>query len=218
MGAVGPNHIGVMINGRWSVYDKTGDLQGSGQSLDNFWVSAGVSPSGCFSFDPRILYDKHSGRWFAASVDNARGPNNFLVAVSDNSDPTAGWTGFSIDSDSDETHWADFPMLGMNGDVVVVQANMFAIESGSAEPTTLVIPKGDLTMATPSVANATLFEETSSTNHPGFSAQPVVDLDSGSLATADAFFVERRLFTCLEHWRHTHLANARNVWWFHYSH
>ena len=28
MGAVGPNHIGVMINGRWSVYNKTGTLQG----------------------------------------------------------------------------------------------------------------------------------------------------------------------------------------------
>jgi len=181
MGAVGPNHIGVMINGRWSVYDKNGGFL-QGQPLDSFWSdNSGVSLDR-FSFDPRILYDPHSERWYAAAVDNSRDANSFLIGVTASSDPTRGWRRFKIDADSNDTHWADFPMLGMNRDVVVVQANMFSIdESQPADVSTLVLPKGDLLARRPTVANATLWEETSDTNHPGFSAQPVVDHDNSGL-------------------------------------
>ena len=180
MGAVGPNHVGVLINGHFSVFNKTGTPQLS-KSLDQFWIDAGVTPAGSFSFDPRILYDPDNQRWFAASVDNGRGANNFLVGVSASSDPTGTWTGFQIDADSDDTHWADFPMMGMNQDVVVVQANMFPIGTGTSDKSTLVLPKSGLLAVTPTVAGATLLEETSSTSNPGFSAQPIVDMDNGAL-------------------------------------
>ncbi len=179
MGAVGPNHVVELLNGRYAVYNKSGSfIQGS--TLDQFWVSAGVTPAGSFSFDPRVVYDKYSGRWFAVAVDNGGGANNVLVAVSGSNDPTAGWTGFAIDSDSDDTHWADFPTLGLNQDVVVVTANMFAIVSGSSAVTTLVLPKSDLTAGTPTVANATIFEETAP-NNTGFTLQPAYDQDNGNL-------------------------------------
>ena len=179
MGAVGPSHIVEILNGRYAVYTKTGGFV-TGSSLDQFWINAGVTPVN-FSFDPRILYDSFSSRWFAVAVDNSRNANNFLVAVSNSSNPTSGWTGFQIDADSDNTHWADFPMLGINQDVVVVQANMFGIVSAPSDKTTLVLPKSDLLAATPSVANGSIFEETAGTQNPGFSAQPAVDLDNGNL-------------------------------------
>jgi hypothetical protein len=53
------------------------------------------------------------------------GPNNFLVAVSKSSDPTKGWKGFAVPSDSGGTRWADLPTLGVNRDGVYVAANMF---------------------------------------------------------------------------------------------
>ena len=179
MGAVGPNHIVELLNGRYAVYNKSGSLLQS-SSLNQFWINAGVTPAGSFAFDPRVIYDKHSGRWFAVAVDNGGGANNILVAVSGSSDPTAGWTGFAIDTDSNDTHWADFPVLGLNQDVVVVTANMFPIVSGSSAVTTLVLPKSDLTAATPTVANATIFEETNP-NNTGFAPQPAYDQDDGNL-------------------------------------
>ncbi len=178
MGAVGPNDIVEIINGRYAVYDKSGNLETS-MSLDQFWTSAGVSPSG-FSFDPRILYDNATGHWFAASVDNPAQANTFLVAVSKDSDPDDGWVGFQIDSDSNDSHWADFPMLGMNSDIVTLTANMFPIGSGSVTTTILVLPKSDLVAPTPTVANRTLMENLDAAD-TGFTPQPTVNLDDDGM-------------------------------------
>jgi len=178
MGAVGPDSVVELINGRFGVYDKTGNLK-TATSLDQFWMNAGVTPTSN-SFDPRIVYDDVNDRWFAASVDNAAAANSFLVAVSNSDDPTAGWTGFKIDSDADDSHWADFPTLGMNQDVVTLSANMFPIGNGAPNSTLVVLPKSDLLAPTPTVANRTMFENVASTE-TGFTPQPVFDLDSGSL-------------------------------------
>jgi hypothetical protein len=164
MGAVGPNHFVELINGRYSVYQKNDGLRIQTSSLDQFWTNAGVSFTG-FTFDPRTLYDPFSQRWFAASVDNASGDNNFLIAVSKSSDPTAGWTGFVIDSDSSNLRWADFPTLGLNKDGVYLSANMIPIPGRGAlglTTTIVAIPKNDLLAATPTVVNATAFENNSS--------------------------------------------------------
>ncbi len=180
MGAVGPDHAVVLINGRYAVYDKSGAFV-SGSSLDSFWTSSGVTPSGSFSFDPRINYDAASGRWFAASVDNGGAANNYLVAVSNTSDPTAGWTGFKIDSDTNNSDWADFPMMGITATTVTLAANMFPVGGGPATTTNvLVIPKSDLLGAVPTVANATLFQDIPA-GSTGFAMQPVVDLTGGGL-------------------------------------
>ncbi|MBW1800824.1 MAG: hypothetical protein JRJ85_08840 [Deltaproteobacteria bacterium] len=174
MGGVGNDHIVALINGRFAVWDKTGSLQ-QAKSLNQFWIDAGETPAGSYAFDPRVLYDNGTDRWFATSVDNARGANNFLVAVSDTSDPTLGWTGFKIDSDTDNTHWADFPTMGIDDEGLYISANMFPISSGGVETTLLVLPKADLLAG--SVAGKTLFEN----NIAGFSAQPIVDLDNTGL-------------------------------------
>lgn len=177
MGAVGPNHIVELINGRFEVYSKSGSTLKS-QSLNAFWTSAGATPSGAFAFDPRVLYDSVSGRWYAASVDNHSAGNNFLVAVSASNDPTGTWTGFRIDSDSlaTDTHWADFPTLAFDKDAVYLAANMFPISSGNVEVDVLVIPKSGLTAATPSVSGATLFDHLNPNTY-GATLQPVVDYD-----------------------------------------
>jgi len=179
MGAVGLNDIAVLINGQFAVYNRSGAQQ-VGKSLNQFWIDSGVNPAGSFAFDPRILYDKHTDRWFATSVDNAGSANNFLVAVSDTGDPKGNWTGFAIDSDTDNSHWADFPMMGLNQDVVTISANMFPLSGGSSNKGFLVIPKSDLTQAVPTVANATQFQDQNPSN-TGFSTQPIFDYDDGNL-------------------------------------
>ena len=182
MGAVGPSDVAILINGRFAVYDRNGNQQVN-TSLDQFWINAGVNPTS-FSFDPRIIYDAHSDRWFATAVDNGGNANNLLVGVSQTNDPKGAWTGFAVDSDADNSHWADFPMMGLNQDAVVISANMFDAPGGavnSANVSFLVVPKADLTQAVPTVANSTLFENINP-NTTGFAPQPILDYDNGNLA------------------------------------
>ncbi len=178
MGAVGPDHIMVLINGRASVYSKsTGALIGTGKSLNQFWTDAGATPTGSFAFDPRIVYDKDSGRWFAAAVDNPRSNNNFLLAVSATSDPTGPWKALKIDSDAANTRFADLPTLGIDKQGVYLTANMFPISTGSLDVTILSIPKADLLLPTPSATNRSEFQLAGLDR--GSSIQPAVNF-SGS--------------------------------------
>jgi hypothetical protein len=183
MGAVGPNHVVELINGRFAAYDRTGSLQTS-STLDAFWTGAGLSVDS-FSFDPRIVYDAFSSRWFATAVDNARAANSIFVGVSNSSDPTAGWSGVKVDSDADDSHWADFPMLGVNQDIVTVGANMFSLSGGGSNTGFIVIDKSSLISGTPTV---TSFEDVSPAE-TGFTAQPVFDLDNkaGSMRILSSF-------------------------------
>lgn len=171
-GAVGPNHFVELINGVYSAYDQTGSLFQQ-SSLNTFWTAAGVAPTGPFFSDPRVLYDPESGRWFAASVDNVGQLNHFLLAVSNTSDPTAGWHAVEFDTDPHKDHWADFPMLGINSDGVFLSANMFPVTATSTLTTFVAIPKADLLQPVPSVAGVTFFADLDRPD-TGFSAQPAV--------------------------------------------
>ncbi|MBV8886972.1 MAG: PEP-CTERM sorting domain-containing protein, partial [Chroococcidiopsidaceae cyanobacterium CP_BM_RX_35] len=117
--------------------------------------------------------------------DNPGQQNNFLLAVSKTSDPTAGWTGFTINSDSTGTRWADYPTLGFNKDGVYLAANMFPITSSSncsqCTTTIVAVPKSSLLAGTDT--NYTKFEN-QNPNSTGFSVQPLVNLDNNGLAEA----------------------------------
>src|SRR5258708_30900585 len=81
-GAVGPSQFVELLNSAYRVYDKSGNvLQTS--SLNQFWSSAGILQAS--AFDPRVLYDPDSQRWYAAAVDFG---GALLLAVSNTSDPT----------------------------------------------------------------------------------------------------------------------------------
>jgi hypothetical protein len=185
MGAVGPNHIVELINGRYSVYNKTTGANVQTSTLDQFWTNAGASWTSR-TYDPRVVYDPFSQRFFACAADNPRAANNLLLAVSNSSDPTAGWTGFAIDSDSDDTHWCDFPMLGFDNNGVYVSANMYDVPtSTTAAVTVWAIPKSDLTGGSPTVANRTTWSELNA-NNTGYSMQPALDMDNSG--SANRFF------------------------------
>src|SRR5690349_15930815 len=64
-GAIGPGQFVELVNGAYRVYDESGNILQQ-QSLNDFWMSAGVTPQG-YPVDPRILYDPQSERWFAAA-------------------------------------------------------------------------------------------------------------------------------------------------------
>jgi hypothetical protein len=191
MGAVGPDHFVEFINGGYSIYDKTNGTAVQTMSDVQFWTSVAnldltdfLSNPNNFLIDPRILYDPTSQRWFAAEIDvpfqenGDNASNNFLLAVSNSSDPTAGWTGFKIDADSTDSYFADYPTLGLNADGVYIASNnfnLFTDPNDTVLGVTLVsIPKADLLAPTPTIANLTIFENLDARQF-GFTLQPAVD-------------------------------------------
>ena len=167
MGAVGPNHCVEMINGSFTVYNKTTGSVVQSMSLNSFWSGLYTN----YTFDPRVVYDKYAGRWYAISADNPRHANNILFAYTDGSDPTGTWHKTAIDTDSTDTRWADFPALGFDQNGVYISANMFAISSGSTLTSVWAIPKVN---GTPDTTHVNSLPSSSSY---GYSLQPTCDYD-----------------------------------------
>ena len=179
-GAVGPAHFVELLNARYAVYDKaTGDLLDSGSHVD-FWSRSGAPENIDYAFDPRILYDVASERWFAAAITfELVGTDSWIaVAVSHSSDPTDGWTGFHIDADPSAANWLDSIALGIDADAVYVetirQQPVTELGLGLA---VVVLPKADLTDAVPSIAGATILAPSFLVGGTG--AQAAVNLDGG---------------------------------------
>lgn len=124
MGAVGPDHLMVMLNTEVRITDRAGTALGSDLTLAEFWsplLAADV-------FDPRITYDPTTGRWYAVVAGSRRSSASALLfAVSQSSDPTEGWVFYRFDADVFNEVWADFPNLGFNGQWIALTANTFEL-------------------------------------------------------------------------------------------
>src|SRR5437899_911606 len=97
MGAAGPTQFLVVINGRVRTFNKnTGGADGVlNATTDNFFSSVMTPPISInLTSDPRVRYDRLSGRWFVTIVDvpglAGNLPNRVLLAVSDSSAITEG--------------------------------------------------------------------------------------------------------------------------------
>jgi hypothetical protein len=179
--AAGPSNVVEMVNGAFSVYNKTGTLAQPRTTLDQFWQNAGVTPTN-FSFDPRLVYDAATSRWIAVAADNAGLSNNALVAVSNTSDPTGGWKGFKIPVNPTTNNFGDFPTLGVNQNGVFITTNNFTpVPNGPFQGTTVVtIDKAQLEAGTLSFSRA----ENLSSGTTGVAPQPAVDLSNSGLPAA----------------------------------
>ena len=189
MGAVGPDHIVELLNGSFTVYDRTGALL-SRIDRGTFWETAmanagtpGGVPSG--AIDPRLLYDPHSSRWYAVTFGRSNSAvSRYNIAVTTGDDPALeNWRAFTIDADPSDQRWLDFPMLGINADGLFMVGKMLPLASGpdiGQNLAVLGIPKQSLTAATPSVTGYKLVTEIS-VDITGTFPQPVVDMDNGHL-------------------------------------
>lgn len=173
MGAVGIDHFVELNNEEFRVYQKNNGAPVLTKTIDQFWVDANTSPLS-IPFDPRVVYDSHARRWYAVAVDDRVSANNFLFAVSDSADPTGSWSGFSIDSDADDSNWADFPMLSYNAQGVFISTNMPQLSAPQTRTAFVAFPKIDLLQPTPSIANHVLFQDVSGAT-TGFSPQLAID-------------------------------------------
>jgi len=125
-GAVGPNHLMEALNSQVVIQDRSGHTL-SAVTNWTFWSSLGVTQS----FDAHVLYDPYAQRWIFSSAAGEKSSNSaLLIAVSQTSDPTAGWNLYRINLGS-SVNWIDYPTLGFNKNWIVVQANIFTIDGNN---------------------------------------------------------------------------------------
>jgi len=224
MGNVGPDHIVELINGRYEVYDKrTGSMQES-FSLDGFWTvvvgldipqdnvcqdddTCALSGKDCsedpcdtnFTFDPRIVYDWQTQRWFALSIDAALGQDNdFYLGRSDSSSPLGSWAGVKFDSDTvGFTEFHDYPTFSVDADAVTTcTQDINSGSGGGGVESCFTIPKADVLLPVPSVANMTRFESNppnlppvNGSIQPALSFEPAADGVTPLLGAIDGMIV-----------------------------
>ncbi len=154
--AAGQNHVMVAINSMFAIYTKTGTLV-SQASYASFFSSV---CSGCSPFDPRVVYDSLAARWILLCVNgnsSTTNVSNYLIAVSQTSDPTGSWWLYSINGvlnypGTGENTWADFPQLGFDGiasasgGAVYVTSNQFTFGASPSFRTAAlnILPKSSL--------------------------------------------------------------------------
>jgi len=120
-GAVGPTYVLETTNQQFNIYTKTGTLQ-STLSITTFFSATG----GSGYFDPHCVYDPTNGRFIVVIDGNvSNGDMGMFVAVSQTSDPTGAWYVYSFDGIGNKTDFLDYPLLGYNGNWVVVSGNDF---------------------------------------------------------------------------------------------
>ncbi len=132
--AVGPSHIVEVVNADIAFFTKAGNktFQQSGQQF-----FASVSPE-AFDFDPKVIYDQISKRFVIVDLGvndtGSNGTSSFLIAVSDDADPTGTWSLFKVNNKQtvgSNNYWLDYPGFGYNKDMIVFSGNMFPMEGSS---------------------------------------------------------------------------------------
>src|SRR5438876_9408539 len=170
MGAVGPTQFLVVINGRVRTFNKsTGAADGVlNATTDNFFSSVMTPPiSDNLTSDPRVRYDRLSGRWFVTIIDVPGAgslPNRVLLAVSDSSAITAGtvWTYFYFQHDllspaGDTGKFADYPTVGIDAHALYIGVNIFGSRGNPAafsNTPVFVVRKNSVLSGGPIVATA----------------------------------------------------------------
>ncbi len=122
--AVGPDHLVQAVNTTLRFSSRNGSLLFD-VSFANFFLEP---PTEVGDSDPRVLYDAANGRWIASELSWDCGVGNVRMAVSNTSDPTAGWLVWDF---AFTGSLPDYPGLGFSADKIVFTANHFALNAGS---------------------------------------------------------------------------------------
>ena len=128
-GAAGPDHLLTMTNTRFLAQRKDGSSAASWTPAQ-FWASVSQND---LLFDPRVMYDPLSARWVAImATAGVTAEPAVLLALSDGTDPTQGWTFRRIPSDPSGENAAEFPLLGGNGRWICLTANLISLSTGES--------------------------------------------------------------------------------------
>ena len=196
MGTVGPTQFIIALNGRIRSFSKaTGLADGGINANTDTFFSPVMTPGANFTTDPRIRYDRLSGRWFIVMIDvpGLQGtlPNRVMIAVSDSGTISGStvWSFFQFSGDP--TNFADYPTLGIDANALYIGANIFSISSGLfVNSTAFVVRKSSLIGGGPIVVTP-FTGLISNAGRPSRSVGPFTPqgVDNYNPAAAEGYFI-----------------------------
>jgi hypothetical protein len=124
------------------ITDKSGHVLSGPTPLSTFFSGHGFTVNSLS--DPVVLFDEAAQRFVILILDftSSSSPDNLDIAISNNSDATAGFTNFRQIAVGEGSFFADQPRLGINADAYFVQFNMFSTVFGTySHPQVMAIQK-----------------------------------------------------------------------------
>ncbi|MCX6359100.1 MAG: hypothetical protein NT029_04810 [Armatimonadetes bacterium] len=175
-GAIGPDHFVQATNGSAVVFDRAGTPLAH-VSLASFFAT-GAYPRGGAK-QPRIIYDRRSGKWFASVIEGVATENQIILAVSRTTNPFGTWDKYVLNTATVGAR-TDANALGVDDNGVYFAHN---VVGGSTTATIAATRKATLVAATPSLGP--LYRWSGITDM--FAPQPVFNM-SGIGATVPIYF------------------------------
>ena len=131
-GSYPPDNNIAVSNAGWIVsvtnssvryYNASGVLKGN-KSFETFANDASLTS---ILYDPKILYDSGSDRFFLCFLHGyTSSTSKVLVFFSKTNDPMDGWNYYKLTvSSAVASRWADFPSIGVSNNEVYVTVNLF---------------------------------------------------------------------------------------------
>ena len=159
MGAIGPAQFLLVCNGRIRSFDKSTGATGTlNMDLDVFFASVRGAD---FTTDPRVRFDRLTGRWIINCINDAPLNNKILIAVSDKGaiDGSTTWKFFSFVSSAappagDSNTFADYPTLGVDANALYIGAAIFDGNEIFRGTSAYVVRKSSILGAGPIVVTA----------------------------------------------------------------
>ena len=131
-GEVGPNHVVVMCNLSFAIYNKTGTLL-FGPALNNtLWSGFGGPCQTQNAGDPVVLYDQLADRWLLSQFTAGSAPFYNCVAISQTSNPTGSYYRYAILTGTTGGNFPDYPKYGIWPDAYYISTREFLGGSGGA--------------------------------------------------------------------------------------
>ncbi len=202
MGAVGASQYLVTVNGRFRSFSKTTGLADGALNVDPDVFFSSVKSAA--TSDPRVRYDRLSGRWFITMIDVNSTNNRILLAVSSGSTiaSASNFTFFDIPSDSTAptratSDFADYDTLGIDANALYIGTNVFSGTGAFKGTDAYVVRKSSVLGAGPIVV--TVFRNLATGTGEGpFTPQGVDNVDPNAtegafIGVSNAFFGELAL-------------------------
>lgn len=124
--AVNESWIVQAVNEQLRFTSRTGTAVATTVSLPAFFGISGQAGES----DPRVAWDALHERWILSYMSWDCATGDLRLAVSDGTDPTAGWQRFDFQSPG---LVPDFPAIGTSADKIVLAANYWAIDTAKTE-------------------------------------------------------------------------------------
>lgn len=154
--AAGPDHLIVVVNIAFEIYDKQGNsLTGGPVSFAEFFngTPGCTAFAGGFAavFDPDVLYDPVADRFILGIDGNG---TDFCVAASQTGDPLGGWNRYGFPTNIKGAFF-DFPHMGVGEEAIFMGSNQFGAPPYGFEGRIFAMNKDDLYSGAPTMAVVT---------------------------------------------------------------